>query len=74
MLLLLGESSSAICGLKRRHPSWKENVVEICGDGKLPDDVNSIISISIQCSKTGEYFVQKDTQIIFMIPVLLVHF
>ena len=41
-------------------PPGKKSIAEIYGDTKLPEDVNSIISIQVQCSKTGEYFVQKD--------------
>jgi hypothetical protein len=50
-------------------PPGKKSVAEIYTDKKLPEDVNSIISIPVQCSTTGESFVQKDTRKIFMIPV-----
>jgi hypothetical protein len=50
-------------------PTGKKSVAEIYGDRKLPDDVNSIIGISVQCSKTGENFVQNDARKIFLIPV-----
>jgi hypothetical protein len=54
---------------KENIPPGKKSVAEIYGDKKLPEDVNSIISIPVQCSTIGEYFVQKDLQKIFIIPV-----
>ena len=54
---------------KENLPSGKKSIAEIYGDRKLPDDIYSIISISVQCSKTGKNFVQKDLRKIFMIPV-----
>jgi hypothetical protein len=50
-------------------PPGKKSVAEIYGDMKLPEDVNSIITIPVQCSKTGEFFVQRDLRKIFLIPM-----
>ena len=50
-------------------PPGKKSIAEIYVDKKIPDDISSIISIRVQCPKTGEFFVQKDYKKIFMIPV-----
>jgi hypothetical protein len=50
-------------------PPGTKSVAEIYGDKKLPENVNSIISIPVHCSEVEEYFVQKENKKILLIPV-----
>ena len=50
-------------------PPDKKSVAEIFVGKKIPDDIMSIKSNQILCSKKEEYFTQKDDAKVFLIRV-----